>query len=129
EGRRDRPRRAQAEGRRRSARLRVVGSVMSRIGRKPVSIPQGVKVQIEGATVRAEGPKGKLMQPVPAGLSAKLDGNQLVISRTGDDRKIRAMHGLARALMADMVTGVKGGFERRVDLVGIGERAGGRGKG
>src|SRR5438552_4095362 len=96
---------------------------MSRIGRKPVSIPQGVKVQIDGATVRAEGPKGKLMQPVPAGLSAKLEGNQLVISRSGDDRKIRALHGLARALVANMGTGVKDGFERKLDIVGIGYRA------
>ena len=96
---------------------------MSRIGRKPVSIPQGVKVQIEGATVRAEGPKGKLMQPVPAGLSAKLEGNQLLISRIGDDRKIRALHGLARALVANMVSGVKDGFERKLEIVGIGYRA------
>jgi len=96
---------------------------MSRIGRKPVSIPQGVKVQIDGGTVRAEGPKGKLMQPVPSGLSAKLDGDQLVISRTGDDRKMRALHGLARALVANMVTGVKDGFERKLEIVGIGYRA------
>ncbi|MGH7304200.1 MAG: 50S ribosomal protein L6 [Candidatus Rokuibacteriota bacterium] len=96
---------------------------MSRIGRQPVNIPQGVKVQIDGTTVRAEGPKGKLMQPVPAGLSAKLENNQLLISRTGDDRKIRALHGLARALVANMVTGVKDGFERKLDIVGIGYRA------
>src|SRR5215510_8144582 len=94
---------------------------MSRIGRKPVSIPQGVKVQIEGATVRAEGPKGKLTQPVPAGLSAKLEDNQLVISRSGDDR-------MTRALMANMVTGVKDGFERKLDIVGIGYRAQVQGK-
>jgi len=96
---------------------------MSRIGRKPVSIPQGVKIQIEGGTVRAEGPKGKLMQPVPAGLSAKLENDQLLISRSGDDRKMRALHGLARALVANMVTGVKDGFERKLDIVGIGYRA------
>jgi large subunit ribosomal protein L6 len=96
---------------------------MSRIGRKPVSIPQGVKVNIDGAVVRAEGPKGKLMQPVPAGLSAKLENDQLVISRSGEDRKIRALHGLARALVANMVTGVKDGFERKLEIVGIGYRA------
>jgi large subunit ribosomal protein L6 len=96
---------------------------MSRIGRKPVSIPQGVKVNIDGAVVRAEGPKGKLMQPVPAGLSATLENNQLVISRSGEDRKIRALHGLARALVANMVTGVKDGFERKLEIVGIGYRA------
>src|SRR6266567_5554735 len=101
---------------------------MSRIGRQPVNIPQGVKVQIDGTTVRAEGPKGKLMQPVPAGLSAKLENNQLLISRSGDDRKIRALHGLARALMANMVSGVKDGFERKLDIVGIGYRAQMQGK-
>ena len=96
---------------------------MSRIGRQPVNIPQGVKVHIDGAAVRAEGPKGKLMQPVPAGLSAKLENNQLVISRSSDDRKIRALHGLARALVANMVAGVKDGFERKLEIVGIGYRA------
>jgi large subunit ribosomal protein L6 len=96
---------------------------MSRIGRKPVNIPQGVTVNIDGAVVRAEGPKGKLMQPVPAGLSAKLENNQLVISRSGEDRKVRALHGLARALVANMVTGVKDGFERKLEIVGIGYRA------
>src|SRR3989454_6923940 len=96
---------------------------MSRIARPPVTIAQGVKVHIDGAAVRAEGPKGKLMQPIPAGLSAKLENNQLVISRIGDDRKIRALHGLARALVANMVAGVKDGFERKLEIVGIGYRA------
>lgn len=96
---------------------------MSRIGKKPVPIPQGVKVHVEGATVRAEGPKGTLAQPVPAGLTAKLEGNQIVISRAGDDRKVRALHGLARALVANMVTGVKDGFEKKLEIVGIGYRA------
>lgn len=96
---------------------------MSRIGKKPVPIPQGVKVHVEGATVRAEGPKGTLVQPVPAGLTAKLEGNQIVISRAGDDRKVRALHGLARALVANMVTGVKDGFEKKLEIVGIGYRA------
>src|SRR3989442_15626576 len=96
---------------------------MSRIGRQPVNIPQGVKVQIDGAAVRAEGPKGTLMQPVPAGLSAKLENNQLVISRSGDDRKIRALHGLARALVANMGAGVKDGLERELEYVVIGYRA------
>jgi large subunit ribosomal protein L6 len=96
---------------------------MSRIGRKPVSIPQGVKLNLDGAVVHAEGPKGKLSQPIPAGLSAKIENNQLVISRSGEDRKVRALHGLARALMANMVTGVKDGFERKLEIVGIGYRA------
>ena len=96
---------------------------MSRIGRKPVSIPQGVKVNLDGAVIRAEGPKGKLSQPIPEGLSAKIENNQLIISRSGEDRRVRALHGLARALMANMVTGVKDGFERKLEIVGIGYRA------
>jgi large subunit ribosomal protein L6 len=96
---------------------------MSRIGKQPIVIPQGVKVQIDDRTVRAEGPKGKLSQPVPAGLTVKVDNNQLVITREGDDRTVRAIHGLTRALVANMVHGVKDGFERRLEIVGIGYRA------
>ncbi|MBI4638450.1 MAG: 50S ribosomal protein L6 [Candidatus Rokubacteria bacterium] len=96
---------------------------MSRIGRKPVSIPQGVKVQVAEGVVRAEGPKGKLAQPMPPGLAAAIDGQRVVITRQADDRKSRALHGLARSLVANMVAGVKEGFERRLEIVGIGYRA------
>jgi large subunit ribosomal protein L6 len=96
---------------------------MSRIGRKPITIPQGVKVQVEGSVVRAEGPKGKLAQPVPSGLGAAIENNHLVITRSSEDRRVRALHGLARALVANMVTGVKDGFERKLEIVGIGYRA------
>lgn len=96
---------------------------MSRIGNKPVPIPQGVKVQIEGDLVRAEGPKGKLTQPVPHGVAAKLENNTVVFTREGDHRAVRALHGMARALVANMVSGVKQGFERRLEIVGIGYRA------
>ncbi len=96
---------------------------MSRIGKQPIAIPQGVKVQITDGVIRAEGPKGKLSQPVPSRLSAKLDNNQLVITREGDDRTVRAIHGLTRALVANMVHGVKDGFERKLEIVGIGYRA------
>ena len=96
---------------------------MSRIGKQPVPIPRGVKVQIEGSLVRAEGPKGKLSQPVPPGVAAKLDNNAVVLTREGDDRTVRALHGMARALVANMVSGVTSGFERRLEIVGIGYRA------
>src|SRR5262245_17360409 len=96
---------------------------MSRIGKKPVVIPQGVKVQLEGQLVRAEGPKGKLAQPIPPSLTAKLENNQVVITRQGDERPLRALHGLTRALVANMVAGVKNGFERKLEIVGIGYRA------
>ena len=96
---------------------------MSRIGKKPVSIPQGVKVQIEGQLIRAEGPKGKLTQPVPPGFGATLENNVLHITREGDSRTARAIHGLTRSLVANMVNGVKDGFERKLEIVGIGYRA------
>jgi large subunit ribosomal protein L6 len=101
---------------------------MSRIGKQPVRIPQGVKVQVEGLTIRAEGPKGKLAQPIPAGLTPRLADGTIVIDRQGDDRRARALHGLARALVANMVTGVKDGFERKLEIVGIGYRAQMQGK-
>ena len=96
---------------------------MSRIGRQPIPIPSGVKVQIEGDVVRAQGPRGTLAQPVPFGLQAAVAEGKVVIARDGDDRKIRALHGLTRALVANMVTGVKDGFERKLEIVGIGYRA------
>ena len=101
---------------------------MSRIGRKPIQIPQGVKVQVTDGTVRAEGPKGKLSQPIPSPLSAKLEGTVLVIARPDDDRRVRALHGLTRALVANMVSGVKDGFERKLEIQGIGYRAQMQGK-
>lgn len=101
---------------------------MSRIGRKPIPIPSGVKINVTGGTVSADGPKGKLSQPVPAGLSAVVEANVLTIARENDERRLRALHGLTRALVANMVTGVKDGFERKLDIVGIGYRAQMQGK-
>src|SRR5437899_3193062 len=96
---------------------------MSRIGNKPVVIPQGVKVQVVDRGVSAEGPKGKLVQPLPPGLSAKVEDSRVIISRAGEDRKVRALHGLARSLVQNMVAGVKEPFERKLEIVGIGYRA------
>ena len=96
---------------------------MSRIGKKPIPIPQGVKIQIDGGRVSAEGPKGKLSQPVPTGLKASVDNGILLIARDNEERHVRALHGLTRSLVANMVTGVKDGFERKLDIVGIGYRA------
>ncbi|HEY7366400.1 MAG TPA: 50S ribosomal protein L6 [Methylomirabilota bacterium] len=96
---------------------------MSRIGKQPIPIPQGVKVQIDGDVVRAEGPKGKLAQPVPSGLRAQVDDGRVVITRAGDDRRVRALHGLTRALLANMVRGVQAGFEKKLEIIGIGYRA------
>jgi large subunit ribosomal protein L6 len=96
---------------------------MSRIGKKPIVIPSGVKVLVDGQVVRAEGPKGKLEHVVPAGLGARLEDNHVLVTRERDHRTVRALHGLTRALVANMVSGVKDGFERRLDIVGIGYRA------
>jgi large subunit ribosomal protein L6 len=101
---------------------------MSRIGKKPIPIPSGVKINVTNGTVSADGPKGKLSQPVPAGLSAVVEANVLTIARENDERRLRALHGLTRALVANMVTGVKDGFERKLDIVGIGYRAQMQGK-
>jgi large subunit ribosomal protein L6 len=101
---------------------------MSRIGKQPIKIPQGVKIALEGNTVRAEGPKGKLSQVVPAGLTPRMADGTLLIERGSDERQMRALHGLARALVANMVSGVKEGFERKLEIVGIGYRAQMQGK-
>jgi large subunit ribosomal protein L6 len=101
---------------------------MSRIGKQPIPIPDGVKIQVDDAVVRAEGPKGKLSQPIPTGITAVVDNKQLVIKRGDDSRTARAIHGLTRALVANMVTGVKDGFERKLEIVGIGYRAQMQGK-
>lgn len=96
---------------------------MSRIGKKPVPIPPGVKIQVEGQVVTAQGPKGRLVQPLPSGLRVTVDDGKVLIARGGEDRKIRALHGLARSLVANMVHGVTQGFERKLEIVGIGYRA------
>ena len=95
---------------------------MSRIGKKPIAVPQGVKVAVDGSTVRAEGPKGKLSQPIPSSLSVKMESNVLTVGRSSDHRSVRALHGLTRSLLANMVHGVKDGYERKLEIVGIGYR-------
>ncbi len=95
---------------------------MSRIGKKPISVPQGVKVAVDGSTVRAEGPRGKLSQSIPSSLSVKMESNVLMVGRSSDHRTVRALHGLTRSLLANMVNGVKDGFERKLEIVGIGYR-------
>ena len=83
---------------------------------------------VEGRLVRAQGPKGELEQPVPPALAVMVKDNQVVVSREGDQQSVRALHGLTRSLMANMVHGVKDGFERKLEIVGIGYRAQMQGK-
>ncbi|MBI1734351.1 MAG: 50S ribosomal protein L6 [Candidatus Rokubacteria bacterium] len=96
---------------------------MSRIGKQPIEIPQGVTVKVDDGRISAEGPKGKLSQPLPGGVTAVVEKTQLLIRRDSDARQARALHGLTRALAANMVTGVKAGFERKLEIIGIGYRA------
>src|SRR5215831_9861733 len=96
---------------------------MSRIGKKPIPVPAGVKVAVEANTVNVEGPKGRLSQSIPAGLSVTMDTNVLTVGRSSEHRTARALHGLTRSLLANMIHGVKEGFERKLDIVGIGYRA------
>jgi len=96
---------------------------MSRIGKKPIPVPSGVKVAVDDHLVSVEGPKGKLSQAIPAGLSVSMDANVLTVERSSEQRTVRALHGLIRSLIANMVHGVKDGFERKLEIVGIGYRA------
>ena len=98
---------------------------MSRIGKKPIPLPSGVKIQI-GEQLEVTGPKGKLTVPIPAGISVEQSNGKLEIKRASDDHA--ALHGLTRALAANAVHGVSSGFVRELDIVGIGYRADVKGK-
>ena len=100
---------------------------MSRIGKKPIALPAGVKYKVEGNTVLVEGPKGKVSALVADGITLKTADGNLVLERSGDDKA--ALHGLARALMQNAVQGVTKGWTRELDIVGIGYRAELKGKG
>jgi large subunit ribosomal protein L6 len=96
---------------------------MSRVGRAPIPLPSGVTVTIEEDTVEVKGPKGRLSRRLPPDMSLALDEGQLTVSRPSDDPNHRALHGLTRALVANMVAGVTDGFEKVLELEGTGYRA------
>jgi len=95
---------------------------MSRIGKKPIDVPSGVKVAVSGNSVVVEGPKGKLEQLFRPEVSVSFDdtAKQIVVQAKGADRTSKAMHGLTRALLRNMVEGVEKGFEKRLEIVGVG---------
>ncbi len=101
---------------------------MSRIGKLPVTIPNGVKVAVDSNGVRLEGPKGKLQTALPPDVNVKVEGNVVRIERRNDERKARAVHGLTRKLIANMAQGVSQGFSRVLDINGVGYRAEVRGQ-
>ena len=101
---------------------------MSRIGRMPVVIPKGVQVQVEAGAVRVKGPKGELARQFPAGVQIALNDGEVLVSREADDGATRALHGMARALINNMVVGVSAGFSKTLQLEGVGYRAEQKGK-
>jgi large subunit ribosomal protein L6 len=96
---------------------------MSRIGSSPISVPSGVDVVIEGTTVTVKGPKGELTRTLPDVLSFSLDDGLLRVDRPDDERRSKAMHGLARSLVQNMVIGVTDGYRKELEIVGVGYRA------
>lgn len=101
---------------------------MSRIGKLPVPVPDGVDLAIDGLTVTVKGPKGEISRTMPEGVEiATNDDGEVVVGRLGDDRMHRSRHGLVRSLIANMVIGVTDGYEKRLELVGVGYRAQQRG--
>jgi large subunit ribosomal protein L6 len=96
---------------------------MSRIGKQPIALPTQVKVQVKGRQVSVEGPKGKLNMELPRRTSLKVEGTQVLLSRDGEDAQARALHGLSRALVNNMVKGVSEGFTRKLEIQGVGFKA------
>lgn len=93
---------------------------MSRIGKKPIPIPSGVEVKVVGSTVSVKGPLGKLDWSLVHGVKVAVTNGQLIVDRGSDDRKVRALHGLTRAELSNMIQGVTKGYERSLEITGVG---------
>ena len=96
---------------------------MSRIGRLAVSIPSGVEVKQEAGAIRVKGPKGQLEAPLPEGISLAIEGGMARFTRADESKPVKALHGLSRAQLANMVKGVTDGFVRELEIEGVGYRA------
>jgi large subunit ribosomal protein L6 len=96
---------------------------MSRIGKAPIPVPSGVEITISGDTITVKGPKGELSQVIPSPIQVVQDGDELSVTRPNDERRSRALHGLTRSLVANMVTGVTDGYRKNLEIVGVGYRA------
>lgn len=96
---------------------------MSRIGKQPVEVPAKVKVAVNGSVVTAEGPKGKLQLTLPRHTSALVDGSKVTVARSSEGAEARSMHGLARALVNNMVRGVHEGYQKKLEIQGVGFKA------
>ncbi len=101
---------------------------MSRIGRKPITVPAGVEVTIDGSTVTVKGPKGTLSGTFNSNMTIAKDGDVVTVTRPNDEKENRSLHGLTRTLIANMVEGVSNGYTKNLEIVGIGYRANMQGK-
>lgn len=96
---------------------------MSRVGKKSITVPAGVKVSSKDAVVLVEGPKGKLQWALPEGITVSVEGSELSVNRADDSRKLRALHGTNRSLINNMIVGVSQGFVKELEIIGVGFRA------
>ena len=101
---------------------------MSRIGKKPIAVPAGVEVKIDGRKVTVKGPKGEISREFNQGMNIALENNEIVITRPDEENETRALHGLTRALLHNMVVGVTEGFSKKLEIVGVGYHAKMQGK-
>lgn len=101
---------------------------MSRIGRKPITVPAGVEVKIDGSAVTTKGPKGSLSFTFHPDMEIKLEGTELTVTRPTDEKEHRSLHGLTRTLLSNMVEGVSNGFSKHLEINGVGYRAAKQGK-
>ena len=101
---------------------------MSRIGRKPITVPAGVDVKINGTEVTVKGPKGTLTQSFSERMTIKVEGNEILVTRPTDDKEDRALHGLTRTLVSNMVVGVTEGYKKELEVNGVGYRVQKQGK-
>jgi large subunit ribosomal protein L6 len=102
---------------------------VSRIGRKPIPVPQGLKVTLDGNIVNVSGPKGNLKAEIDKSISVVLENNEILLKRSSDEKKFKALHGLWRALLANMIIGVTDGYRKKLEIVGVGYKAEVKGKG
>jgi large subunit ribosomal protein L6 len=96
---------------------------MSRIGKRPIPVPSGVNVTIDGNNVRVKGPKGELARTLPADISVAQENGEIVVKRPSDEQQHKALHGLSRTLVANMVEGVTNGFRKTLEITGVGFKA------
>ncbi|MDO9288205.1 MAG: 50S ribosomal protein L6 [Thermodesulfovibrionales bacterium] len=96
---------------------------MSRIGKKPIDIPKGVDIKVDDATVKVKGPKGETASKCPTGIKVSVNEGKILVERSSEEKNVRALHGLTRSLIANMVSGVSTGYQRVLEISGTGYRA------